>query len=181
MPVLTVFAADRPAEPLRRISDPEAAATTLRSAGIGCELWEPIPALAPGVAPETVMAAYCERIAAVQRQGGYAAVDVVSIAPDDPDREVKRRKFLAEHTHIEDEVRFFAAGSGLFCLHLGDQVVQALCSAGDLLIVPDGTRHWFDMGPTPSFVAIRWFTNPAGWVAEPTGWADCARFPRYGD
>ena len=44
--------------------------------------------------------------------------------------------------------------------------------------VPDGTRHWFDMGPNPFFVAIRLFTNPAGWVANFTGTDIAARFPR---
>lgn len=49
---------------------------------------------------------------------------------------------------------------------------------GDLIGVPDGTRHWFDMSEEPHFVAIRLFTNPAGWVAEFTGDEIAARFPR---
>ncbi len=44
--------------------------------------------------------------------------------------------------------------------------------------MPDGTRHWFDMGPAPHFVAIRLFTNPAGWVAEMTGSDIARRFAR---
>ena len=43
---------------------------------------------------------------------GFRSVDVVSIAPDNPNREEMRRKFLDEHFHKEDEVRFFVAGSG---------------------------------------------------------------------
>jgi 1,2-dihydroxy-3-keto-5-methylthiopentene dioxygenase len=53
-----------------------------------------------------------------------------------------------------------------------------LCTQGDLIGVPDGTRHWFDMGPNPHFVAIRLFTNPAGWVANFTGDEIAARFAR---
>jgi 1,2-dihydroxy-3-keto-5-methylthiopentene dioxygenase len=34
------------------------------------------------------------------------------------------------------------------------------------------------MGPEPHFVAIRVFTNPAGWVANFTGDEIAARFPR---
>ena len=60
-----------------------------------------------------------------------------------------RAKFLDEHFHKEDEVRFFVAGSGLFTLHVGDKVYEILCESGDLIGVPDGTTHWFDMGPEP--------------------------------
>lgn len=90
-----------------------------------------------------------------------------------------RRKFLDEHTHSEDEVRFFVAGSGLFSLHLGSQVFEVRCEQGDLISVPANTKHWFDMGPEPSFVAIRLFTNPTGWVAHFTGNQIAIQFPRY--
>ena len=67
---------------------------------------------------------------------------------------------------------------GLFSLHLDDHVYEVLCTKGDLIGVPDNTRHWFDMGPNPNFVAIRIFTNPAGWVADFTGSDIAQRFPR---
>ena len=38
-----------------------------------------------------------------------------------------RRKFLEEHTHAEDEVRFFVEGCGLFVLHIGSEVLSVLC------------------------------------------------------
>ena len=90
-----------------------------------------------------------------------------------------RAKFLDEHAHKEDEVRFFVAGSGQFNLHVGGKVYEVLCEAGDLISVPDGATHWFDMGPQPSFVAIRFFTAPDGWVGYFTGNDIALRFPRY--
>src|SRR3546814_8454772 len=72
--------------------------------------------------------------------------DVCSSDLDNPNLEQMRAKFLDEHFHKEDEVRFFVAGSGLFTLHVGDKVYEILCEAGDLVSVPDGTTHWFDMG-----------------------------------
>ena len=105
-------------------------------------------------------------------------MDVVSIAPDNPKRDEMRARFLDEHFHKEDEVRFFVAGSGLFTLHVGDRVYELLCEAGDLVSVPDATTHWFDMGPEPSFVAIRFFTEPDGWVGHFTGSDIATRFPR---
>jgi 1,2-dihydroxy-3-keto-5-methylthiopentene dioxygenase len=101
------------------------------------------------------------------------------MTPDHPQREAARRKFLDEHTHAEDEVRFFVEGAGAFYLHLGARVFQVVCGAGDLLSVPAGTKHWFDMGPAPRFTVIRLFTDPAGWVAEPTGDAIASRLPRF--
>ena len=50
---------------------------------------------------------------------------------------------------------------------------------GDLISVPAGMRHWFDMGPTPRFTAVRLFTNADGWIAKFTGDAIADRFPRH--
>ena len=110
---------------------------------------------------------------------GFKTVDVVSIAPDNPNRDEMRRKFLDEHFHKEDEVRFFVAGSGLFTLHVDGKVYEIECVKDDLIAVPDGTRHWFDMGEAPSFVAIRFFTEPDGWVGHFTGTDIAQKFPRY--
>ena len=90
-----------------------------------------------------------------------------------------RRKFLDEHFHKEDEVRFFVAGSGLFTLHVEGRVYEVRCESGDLIGVPDSTLHWFDMGEAPNFVAIRFFTEPDGWVGHFTGSDWAQRFPRY--
>ena len=104
--------------------------------------------------------------------------DVISLPAGDPRASDMRRKFLSEHTHGEDEVRFFVAGQGLFTLHVSDRVYEVLCEAGDLIGVPALTRHWFDMGPNPDFVVIRLFNNPEGWVASFTGDAIADRFHR---
>jgi len=93
--------------------------------------------------------------------------------------EAMRKKFLDEHFHKEDEVRFFVAGSGLFTLHVDDKVYEILCETGDLIGVPDSTQHWFDMGPEPHFIAIRFFTEPDGWVGHFTGTGIAKKFPRY--
>lgn len=74
---------------------------------------------------------------------------------------------------------FFVRGQGLFYLHLGDQVFAVMCQKNDLISVPHGTRHWFDMGPEPAFTCIRLFTNPEGWVADFTGENISSRLPRY--
>jgi 1,2-dihydroxy-3-keto-5-methylthiopentene dioxygenase len=150
----------------------------LGAVGVRFEQWRAAQPIKPGDAPETVIAAYRDDIDRLMRDEGYQAVDVISLNPEHPDKAALRAKFLNEHTHSEDEVRFFVAGRGLFTLHIGEKVYEVLCEQGDLIGVPDNTRHWFDMSESPHFVAIRLFTNAAGWVANFTGDDIAQRFPR---
>ncbi|HEX6614518.1 MAG TPA: acireductone dioxygenase [Rhodanobacteraceae bacterium] len=175
---LRIFEEGRGEAPLHTFGDHARIARELGKAGVRFERWEASQPIAPGAAPETVIEAYRPDIERLQREGGYKAVDVISLGADHPQKDALRQKFLNEHTHSEDEVRFFVAGQGLFTLHIGERVYEVLCCQGDLIGVPDGTRHWFDMGPNPGFVAIRLFTNPEGWVAQFTGDAIAQRFPR---
>lgn len=176
---LRIFADNEPGTALLSTGNHAAMARELAPIGVGFEQWQASAAVTPGDSPESIMDAYRADIDRLVAERGFKSVDVVSIAPDNPNREQMRAKFLDEHFHKEDEVRFFVAGSGLFTLHVGDKVYEILCEAGDLVSVPDGTTHWFDMGPDPSFVAIRFFTEPDGWVGHFTG-TDIARlFPRY--
>ena len=176
---LRVFADDRPDEPLLATNDRAEMARRLAGIGVTFERWEASRPVAPGDAPEAIMEAYRADIDRLVAERGFRTVDVVSIAPDNPQREAMRAKFLDEHFHKEDEVRFFVAGSGLFTLHVDGQVYEVLCTRGDLIAVPDSTQHWFDMGAEPSFVAIRFFTEPDGWVGHFTGTDIAQRFPRY--
>ena len=177
---LEIFPASGGAEqpvPALTSSDPGLIAAELAQRGIGFERWPARAELPAGASPEQILAAYAEEIARVQASGTYPTVDAISLSPEHPDREALRQKFLAEHTHSEDEVRFFVAGRGLFCLHIGEEVLEVLCEADDFLRVPAGTRHWFDMGSAPRFTAIRFFDNPEGWVAQFTGDAIAEQFP----
>lgn len=126
-----------------------------------------------------ILDAYAPEIARLQSEGGYQSVDTVAMAPDHPERAALRGKFLSEHTHGEDEVRFFVDGEGLFTLHAQGKVFNMLCTQGDLISVPAGMPHWFDMGGHPRFTAIRLFRNPDGWIARFTGDAIADRFPRH--
>ena len=173
-------AADAPDElvPQLETCDPVVIQAELGRRGIGFEQWPAQQGLPEGADQIRILEVYAEAIARVQRDGGYATVDAIRMTPDHPDREPLRRKFLEEHTHAEDEVRFFVEGCGLFVLHIGSEVLSVLCERGDLMRVPAGTRHWFDMGSQPQFCAVRWFNNPEGWVAQYTGSSIAQRFPR---
>lgn len=164
--------------PLLETTDPERIAAELERRGLRFQRWPAHASLSPGADPAAILATYAEEIARVQSDGSYPTVDAIRLTPDHPDRLALREKFLSEHTHGEDEVRFFVEGRGLFCLHLQGEVLQVLCESGDLIAVPAGTRHWFDMGPEPSFCALRFFDNPDGWVARFTGDPIADRYPR---
>jgi len=176
---LRVFDENDPATPLLSTSDRAEMAAELAGIGVAFEQWDASRPIAPGDPHDVILDAYRTDIDRLVEANGFRTVDVVSIAPDHPDRGEMRRKFLDEHFHKENEVRFFVAGSGLFTLHAGGKVYEVLCEAGDLIAVPDSMTHWFDMGPEPSFVAIRFFTEPDGWVGHFTGTDIAQRFPRY--
>ncbi len=150
----------------------------LATYGVRFERWEANAPLTDTSTAEEIIAAYHTDIERLMAENDFQSVDVVSMNPNHPDKAVLRQKFLNEHTHTEFEVRFFVDGQGLFFLHLGDQVLSVLCEKGDLISVPAGATHWFDMGPNPTFKAIRLFTNPEGWVANFTGNPIAEQFPR---
>ncbi|CAA0091404.1 Acireductone dioxygenase [Zhongshania aliphaticivorans] len=141
----------------------------LAAVGVRFEQWQTRSDIAAGDSQDTVLNAYASDVQRLIDQQGYQSVDVISIAADNPQKDALRLKFLDEHTHSEDEVRFFVQGQGLFALHIDNCVYEIHCEKGDLLSVPANTSHWFDLGPQPDLVAIRFFNNPDGWVANYTG------------
>ncbi len=176
---LRIFSDNDPITPDYLSTDHASIAAELAKIGVRFEQWQATQPVEPGAEPEAVMAAYRADIDALVEANGFRSVDVVSISPDHPNAAEMRQKFLDEHFHEEDEVRFFVAGSGLFSLHVGDRVYEIRCDAGDLIGVPDRTTHWFDMGSAPYFIAIRFFTEPNGWVGHFTGTDIAQRFPRF--
>ncbi|ALO46450.1 1,2-dihydroxy-3-keto-5-methylthiopentene dioxygenase [Pseudohongiella spirulinae] len=183
MSELSIFADDKPDHELMHSTDGDEIAAELAAVGIRFERWQAGAQVKAGDSPEQVMAAYKDDIDQLIAEEGYQTVDVISLdAMDNPDVQAKvpemRQKFLSEHRHSEDEVRFFVDGRGLFSLHVQGRVYEVLCEKGDLISVPANTPHWFDMGPNPRFVAIRFFNNPEGWVANYTGSTIAESFSR---
>ena len=176
---LRIFDIADAGEPVLDTRDAGEIAEALKPIGVRFEQWPSRP-LTEDMGQDEVLAAFSPEIDRLKGEKGYQSVDVIRIAPDNPDRQALRQKFLSEHRHAEDEVRFFVEGEGLFTLRgEDDRVYAVLCQEGDLISVPAGMRHWFDMGPTPRFTAVRLFTNADGWIAKFTGDAIADRFPRH--
>ncbi|HET9029606.1 MAG TPA: cupin domain-containing protein [Candidatus Aquilonibacter sp.] len=176
--ILRVFDDSNPSAPVLETSDGNAIAAELSRIGVRFERWAADADLPAGADQETVIAAYRSSIDALIDECGYQTVDVIRLERGTPNTEPIRAKFLDEHRHSEDEVRFFVEGRGAFYLHAAGRVYQTICVKGDLISVPAGTPHWFDMGPDPEFTAIRLFNNQEGWVANFTGDAIASSFPK---
>ena len=169
MSEITLFSDKDASNPLANSTDHGQIHQLLAEVGVSFEQWQANKSVAAGDSQEDIIDAYRDDIDRLTVENGYRSVDVVSLTADHPEKEAFRQKFLAEHTHSENEVRFFVDGQGLFSLHINERVYEVLCEKGDLISVPANTKHWFDMGPNPKFVAIRLFTNAEGWVANFTG------------
>ncbi len=177
MSKLTIYNESDGNTPLTTSEDFDDIVTALGSVGVNLERWQADQELANDADNDTIIATYQAEIDRLVGEHGYQTWDVVSMNPDHPEKDAFRQKFLDEHRHGEDEVRFFVRGQGLFVLHIEDKVYSILCKKDDLISVPANTRHWFDMGPNPAFTAIRLFNNPEGWVAQFTGDKIAQRFP----
>ncbi|NOU51195.1 acireductone dioxygenase [Pseudoalteromonas sp. JBTF-M23] len=177
MSQLTVFNDQAPNSALLKSTDANKIKQHLAQVGVNFEQWQTGQAITSSMAHTDILSRYQEDIARVQADGGYQTVDVIALERGNPDAAQLREKFLFEHTHNEDEVRFFVKGQGLFCLHIDDKIYQVLCQQGDLISVPANTAHWFDMGSDPEFTAIRFFNNEAGWVAQSTNSDIATQFP----
>ncbi|MEV8630302.1 hypothetical protein AB0395_01470 [Streptosporangium sp. NPDC051023] len=184
MTYLTVYTDGEAPETLLATAESGEIAAALKGIDVRLRHWRVAEDLPAGASQEEILKAYREEVDQVVAEEGYTFVDVAQLRPDDsadwPERAAgARRKFLAEHTHDDDEVRFFVDGSGIFYLHTEGRVHAVLCEAGDLLSVPKNTTHWFDMGTSPDFTAIRFFHDDDGWVGDFTGNPIAERIPDF--
>jgi 1,2-dihydroxy-3-keto-5-methylthiopentene dioxygenase len=142
----------------------------LAGIGIDYERWEDTASRVPAGAPaEQILAAYAPEIQRLKARGGYVTADVIDVFPQTPGLDAMLNKFNREHWHDEDEVRFIVEGRGLFHIHPpGKPVVAIEVEAGDLIRVPRGTHHWFDLCPDRRIRAIRLFQDMSGWTPHYT-------------
>lgn len=141
----------------------------LALSGIEYELTTPDQPVVEGAPAADVLAAYKRKIDELKAQGGYVTADVIDVQPTTPGLDAMLAKFSAEHWHDEDEVRFIIEGRGLFHIHPPGRPVFAIeVEAGDLIRVPKGTHHWFDLCGDRRIRAIRLFQDPAGWTPHYT-------------
>jgi 1,2-dihydroxy-3-keto-5-methylthiopentene dioxygenase len=141
----------------------------LASCGIDYEKWAPRPAITKEASSEEILKAYTAEIEQLKLRGGYVTADVIDVSPDTAGLDEMLAKFNREHWHDEDEVRFIIDGHGLFHIHpRGGPVISIEVEAGDLIRVPRGTWHWFNLCTDRRIRAIRLFQDMAGWAPHYT-------------
>ncbi len=150
--------------------DPNEIRLFMNQRGIFFDQWQCDAIFDDTASQEDILKAYEKDLKPFMLNGGYETADVISINRLTENYEAIRAKFLAEHIHTEDEIRFFVDGKGLFWFNLEtEDVFNLLCEKGDLISVPAGTKHWFDAGENDPFVkAIRIFIDTSGWVPHYT-------------
>ncbi len=147
----------------------EEIASCLANHGIDYERWIPAHPVADDAPAEEVLKAYSREIEELKVRGNYVTADVIDVNPATPGLNEMLAKFSREHWHDEDEVRFIIAGHGLFHIHASDGAVLAIeVEAGDLIRVPRGTLHWFNLCADRRIRAIRLFQDKAGWTPNYT-------------
>jgi 1,2-dihydroxy-3-keto-5-methylthiopentene dioxygenase len=153
----------------RVIEGADAVRTFLASYGIDYERAVPGRSVAADAPAADLLDAYKDKIDELKTQGGYVTADVIDVFPHTPNLDAMLNKFSSEHWHDEDEVRFIVEGRGLFHIHPQNGDVFAIeVEAGDLIRVPRGTHHWFDLCADRRIRAIRLFQDPSGWTPHYT-------------
>ena len=155
------------AVPLFQTADGAEIARRLGEVGVRFERWAAEAPLAADAASDAVLAAYGSSVKRVQSDGGYQTVDVIRLAKGTPDTGPMRAKFLSEHLHTEDEVRFCVQGRGIFTVYPeAGPALDIELHPGDFICVPANYHHLFNLCSDRHITAIRLFTDPAGWVAH---------------
>ncbi len=149
----------------REITDHQEIIEFLKPFGISYEKWEVERRISPEATNEEILDAYAPEIEHLKEQGGFVTADVINVTPETPGLAAMLAKFNKEHTHSEDEVRFTIKGSGLFHIHPDNAPVFAIqVESGDLISVPTGTQHWFDLCEDRTIRCIRLFEDMSGWT-----------------
>jgi 1,2-dihydroxy-3-keto-5-methylthiopentene dioxygenase len=151
----------------RDITDPHEMRTFLQQYGIKFEQWDVDGRIGADATNEEILAAYEPEIERLKTEHGFVTADVINVTPETPGLDEMLTKFDKEHLHTEDEVRFTVRGSGVF--HVNPEsapVFSITVESGDLISVPNGTHHWFNLCSDKTIRCIRLFEDVSGWTPQ---------------
>ncbi|MGH7739158.1 MAG: 1,2-dihydroxy-3-keto-5-methylthiopentene dioxygenase, partial [bacterium] len=101
----------------------------------------------------------------VMKERGYVTMDQVKMWPDMPNFDALCQKFVGEHLHTDDEVRFVLAGSGVFEIRgEGDRWMKITVEPSDFILVPANRFHRFYLTDEKAIHCVRLFKDQSGWA-----------------
>jgi len=151
----------------RTITDVQEIRDFLSPLGIWYEKWDVDSRIGGDASNDEILAAFSPEVERLKEKGGFVTADVINVTAETPGLDAMLAKFSQEHTHSEDEVRFTVKGRGIF--HINPKhgpVFGVLVESGDLINVPAGTQHWFNLCDDRTIRCIRLFEDPSGWAPE---------------
>ena len=131
----------------RTLREKEEIADYLASIGIDYERWDLPRAVRDDASSEEILAFYREQIEQLKQRGGYVMADVIDVTPETPNLDA----MLAFHIHPRQ-----------------GPLTAIEVESGDLIRVPRGTWHWFDLCGDRTIRAIRLFQDQSGWTPHYT-------------
>jgi len=101
----------------------------------------------------------------LKAERGYVEQDEVQLSPSTPNLEAICAKFIPEHFHDDDEVRFVLEGEGIFDIRSrDDQWMRVVVERGDLIVVPANRHHRFLLTESKHIRCVRLFKDTSGWA-----------------
>lgn len=114
---------------------------------------------------QEILDVFAAEISDISERRNYQASDVISLSPKTPNLEELLVNFQREHHHTDDEVRFIVSGHSVFVIQGADgEFFKVNLNPGDLISVPENTRHYFTLAEDHQTVAVRIFVTTEGWV-----------------
>lgn len=114
---------------------------------------------------DTATDAYRASVDSLKTERGYIEEDIVELAPTTPNLDAICAKFIPEHHHDEDEVRFVLEGEGIFDIRSNDdRWMRVVVQPGDLIVVPAGRHHRFLLTDSKHIRCVRLFRDTSGWT-----------------
>mgnify|MGYP000679837506 FL=1 len=102
---------------------------------------------------------------ALKGERGYIEQDEVALSPATPNIDAICAKFVDEHLHDDDEVRFVLEGEGIFDIRSrDDRYMRVVVEPGDLIVVPANRHHRFMLTESKAIRCVRLFKDASGWV-----------------
>ena len=113
---------------------------------------------------------YEPELQTLQGERGYTEQDIVALSPATPNLDAICAKFVDEHFHDDDEVRFVLEGEGIFDIRSrDDRWMRVVVEQGDLIVVPKDRHHRFMLTDSKNIRCVRLFKDASGWVPHYRG------------